>query len=69
VDYDLFNPEVHDDPDPWFARLRNECPVHHNTERDFFTLARTEDITARRARLNEASSSPGTGSASRPIAR
>jgi cytochrome P450 len=44
VRYDLFNAAVHDDPDPWFARLRAECPVHHDTGRDFYTVARTDDI-------------------------
>ena len=42
--YDPFDPEVHADPDRWFARLREECPVHRNVERGFFTLARTDDI-------------------------
>ncbi len=42
--YDLFDPAVHDDPDPWFARLRAECPVHHDPERNFFTVADTTAI-------------------------
>src|SRR6476659_20438 len=43
--YDPFDPEIHADPDPWYARLREECPVHRDPDRGFFTLARTDDIT------------------------
>ena len=43
--YDLFEPAVHEDPDPWFAALREQCPVHHHGTRDFYTVARTADLT------------------------
>ena len=43
--FDLFDPEIHRQPDAHIARLRSECPVHHNADRDFFTLAHTDDIT------------------------
>lgn len=46
MEYDLFDPATHAEPDPAFARLRAECPVHHNTERDFFTVASSPDIAA-----------------------
>ena len=46
MEYDPFDPDVHRDPDPSFAALRDRCPVHHQPERDFYTIARTDDITA-----------------------
>ena len=42
--YDPFDPVVHDDPDRWYDALREQCPVHHHGERDFYTLTRTADI-------------------------
>lgn len=44
--YDPFDPAVHADPDPWFDALRERCPVHHNRERGFFTVSRSDDIAA-----------------------
>ena len=46
MDYDPFDPEIHADPDPHFAALRSSCPVHHHAARDFYTVARSDDITA-----------------------
>jgi cytochrome P450 len=46
VDYDPFDPDTHADPDPHFAALRETCPVHHHAARDFYTIARSDDITA-----------------------
>ena len=43
--YDPFDADIHADPDPWFSALRERCPVHHHTERDFYTVARTDDIS------------------------
>ncbi len=45
MEYDPFDPAVHADPDDHFDALRDHCPVHHHVERDFYTVARTEDIT------------------------
>jgi cytochrome P450 len=46
VDYDPFDPDTHADPDRHFAALRATCPVHHHGARDFYTVARSDDITA-----------------------
>lgn len=44
-EFDLFDPEIHRQPDAHIARMRRECPVHHNADRDFYTLVDTDDIT------------------------
>jgi cytochrome P450 len=45
VDYDPFDPDTHDHPDEHFATLRDHCPVHFHADREFYTVARTDDIT------------------------
>ncbi len=42
--YDPFNPEVIADPYPFYARLRDEHPVHYNERMDFYVLSRYDDI-------------------------
>lgn len=45
----LFNPyayEVHEDPYPFYARLREEAPVYRNEEFDFCALSRHADVLA-----------------------
>jgi cytochrome P450 len=44
--YDPYDPDIHDDPYPVYARLRAEAPVFHNTERDFWVLSRFADVMA-----------------------
>ena len=44
--YDPFDSVIHADPDPHFAQLRASCPVHHHEDRDFYTVARSDDIAA-----------------------
>ena len=46
MEYDPFDPATHADPDAAFARLRSECPVHHNVARNFYTVASSSDIAA-----------------------
>ncbi len=43
----VFNPyahEVHDDPFPFYRRLRDEAPVYHNEELGFWALSRYDDV-------------------------
>lgn len=43
----LFDPyayEIHEDPYPAYARLREEAPVYRNEEIDFFALSRHADV-------------------------
>lgn len=35
---------VHEDPYPFYARLRNEAPVYHNAELEFWALSRYDDV-------------------------
>lgn len=37
---------VHADPYPTYARLRDEAPVYHNAELDFWALSRHSDVAA-----------------------
>ena len=34
--YDPFSAETHRDPYPVYKWLRDECPVYHNEEHDFW---------------------------------
>ncbi len=43
----VFNPfayEMHEDPFPTYARLREEAPAYHNAEMGFWALSRFEDV-------------------------
>ncbi|WP_372727477.1 cytochrome P450 [Nocardioides sp.] len=44
VVYDPYDYAFHEDPYPVYARLRNEEPLHHNAEHDFWALSRHEDV-------------------------
>ena len=42
-----FNPfayEMHEDPYPTYARLREEAPCYHNEEMGFWALSRFDDV-------------------------
>jgi cytochrome P450 family 130 len=41
--YDPFDPAFHQDPYPWYQRLRDEDPVHR-TSRGYWVLSRFEDV-------------------------
>jgi cytochrome P450 len=45
--YDPMSPQVLADPFPAYARLRDECPVHHHASftPPFFTVTRHDDVT------------------------
>jgi cytochrome P450 len=45
----LYNPyayEIHEDPYPTYARLREEAPLYHNPELGFWALSRYDDVLA-----------------------
>jgi len=42
--YDPWSHELHEDPYPTYARLREEQPVYYNPERDFYALSRYQDV-------------------------
>ncbi len=44
--YDPFSQAAYDDPYPIYRRLRDEAPVYHNAERDFWAVSRFEDVAA-----------------------
>lgn len=46
VEFSPYAYEFHEDPYPLYARLREEAPVYHNPDVDFFALSRHEDVLA-----------------------
>jgi cytochrome P450 len=46
ADYDPYSRELHEDPYPRYAELREACPVYYNAEFDFWALFRHEDVQA-----------------------
>ena len=44
--YDPYDFEIDADPHPVWRRLRNEAPIYHNEEYDFWALSRFEDVAA-----------------------
>jgi cytochrome P450 len=46
VRYDPYDYAVHEDPYPTYARLREEAPLYHNEQLDFWALSRHADVAA-----------------------
>ncbi len=44
--YDPYAYEIHEDPYPTYARLRDEAPLYRNDERNFWALSRHADVMA-----------------------
>jgi cytochrome P450 len=44
IDFDIYDHAVQDDPYPLFRRLRDEAPVFHNAQHDYWVLSRHADI-------------------------
>ncbi len=44
--FDPYDYAIQDDPYPTYAWLRDEAPVYHNAERDFWALSRHADVHA-----------------------
>ena len=44
LDFDPFDPAVIRDPYPWYARLREEAPLHHVASRNYWVLTRYADV-------------------------
>ncbi|MGH9016638.1 MAG: cytochrome P450 [Acidimicrobiales bacterium] len=44
--YSPYDYEIHEDPYPTYARLRDEAPLYRNDELDFWALSRHEDVLA-----------------------
>jgi cytochrome P450 len=42
--YNPFAYEIHEDPYPIYSRMREEAPVYHNPELDFWALSRFDDV-------------------------
>jgi len=59
VEYSPFDPKIHEDPFPVYARLLEEAPVYHNDKDDFWALTRHADVSAALADSTLFSSSHG----------
>ncbi len=46
VEYDPYSDEVQHNPYPFYRRLRDEAPVYHNEQYDFYVLSRYDDVLA-----------------------
>ena len=46
VHYSPYDYEIHEDPYPTYARLRDEAPLYRNDEFDFWALSRHADVLA-----------------------
>jgi hypothetical protein len=46
VEFNPYDPQLHQDPYPIYRRLRDEFPVHHNAQLRFWTLSRYADVLA-----------------------
>ncbi|HEX6394215.1 MAG TPA: cytochrome P450 [Acidimicrobiales bacterium] len=44
--YDPYDYQIHEDPYPTYARLRDEAPLYHNEERGFWAISRHSDVAA-----------------------
>jgi len=44
IAFDIYDHAVQDDPYPVYARLREEAPLFHNAEHDYYVLSRHEDV-------------------------
>jgi cytochrome P450 len=44
--FDPYDYDVHEDPYPVYQRLRDEEPLHHNEQHDFWALSRHADVAA-----------------------
>ncbi len=42
--FDIYDHAVQDDPLPWYAALREQAPLFHNVEHDYWVLSRHEDV-------------------------
>ena len=59
IHFDPYDVELIADPYPMFARLRDEAPLYHNAEYDFFALSRFDDVTKALVDHNTFSSARG----------
>jgi cytochrome P450 len=59
VHWDPYNPDYFKDPYPIFRRLREEAPVYHNEEHDFYAISRYADVEAALKDVESFSSSRG----------
>ncbi len=46
VRYDPYDVDIHRDPYPVFRQLREDAPLYHNPEHDFYALSRYADVDA-----------------------
>jgi len=44
LEFNPYDPVLHQDPYPVYRRLRDEFPVHHNPDLRFWTLSRYDDV-------------------------
>jgi len=65
--YDPFDPQVLEDPYPYYAWLRDHAPCYHSEKRGMYALSRYEDVRAALADTEGFSSTEGVGYERRPV--
>lgn len=65
--YDPFDPQVLQDPYPYYAWMRDHAPCYHVANRSMYALSRYEDVRAALADTDGFSSNQGVGYERRPV--
>ncbi len=65
-EYNVFAPEVKENPYPYYEWLRHNHPVYHNERLDFYALSRYTDVMAASRNPQDFSSSQGIGPERQP---
>lgn len=68
VNFDPYAHEVHDDPYPYYARMREHAPVYYNEQRGYWLLTKWEDCQAAFRDFRTFSSSAGPALEANPNA-
>lgn len=58
--YDPFNYATHENPYPYYQKLRDDHPVYHNRKNDFWALSRYQDVVFAARNFKLFSSAKGT---------
>ncbi|MFN7150335.1 MAG: cytochrome P450 [Microthrixaceae bacterium] len=65
--YDPWDPDVLEDPYPYFAALREKAPVYHVEEHDIWVVSRYDDLVSAARNVEVFSSNQGNSYERRPV--
>lgn len=61
ANFDLLDPDVREDPYPWYHELRERAPVHYSEQDDLYVVSRYDDVVSVLRRPEVFSSELGMG--------